>query len=63
VAAPVFSDVMNGALRLLEVAPDKIQLPSDLETDEPQLQIHRPEQFGSNPKPDSALNELNEGLG
>jgi cell division protein FtsI (penicillin-binding protein 3) len=63
VAAPVFSDVMNGALRLLEVAPDKIQLPSDIETDEPQLQIHRPEQFGSNPKPDSALYELNEGLG
>ncbi|MFT5610651.1 MAG: cell division protein FtsI (penicillin-binding protein 3), partial [Polaribacter sp.] len=42
VAAPVFSDVMEGALRFRDVPPDAIQQVSD----PLQLMISRPEQLG-----------------
>ncbi|NND00171.1 MAG: hypothetical protein HKN85_08315, partial [Gammaproteobacteria bacterium] len=45
VAAPVFSKVMNGALRFRDVAPDAVQaeVGGEIETDPTKLMITRPQ--------------------
>jgi len=48
VAAPVFSKVMQGALRLMEVAPDKTELHQEQNDGLPELQILRTESVNVN---------------